>query len=173
MSANILKSRFLAHPHRHPNITWEEVEKRLVANPDTLAIIERMEETGGEPDVVELGESHEISFVDCSVESPAGRRSLCYDRAALDARKENKPKSSVEEMAKEIGITLLDEEQYKKLQSFDNFDMKTSTWIDTPGEIRSRWGALYGDRRYDRVFTYHNGADSYYAARGFRGFVIL
>lgn len=167
-----LNSRFLTHPYRHPNITWEEVEKRLIANPDTLAIIERMEATGGEPDVVELVDG-EIRIVDCSVESPTGRRSLCYDEAALNARKENKPKSSVEQMAKEIGITLLSEEEYAKLQSFDNFDMKTSTWIDTPAEIRSRWGALYGDRRYDRVFTYHNGADSYYAARGFRGKIKL
>ncbi|GAB0175276.1 MAG: DUF4256 domain-containing protein [Candidatus Altimarinota bacterium] len=165
------KSRFLAHPHRHPNITWEEVEKGLLANPDTLAIIERMEESGGEPDVVELTDGEDIYFVDCSTESPVGRRSLCYDEAALIARKENKPKSSVEQMAKEIGINLLNEEQYRKLQSIDNFDTKTSTWIDTPKEIRSKGGALYGDRRYDRVFTYHNGADSYYAARGFRGFI--
>lgn len=133
-----LKSRFLANPHRHPNTKWEEVEKRLVANPDTLAIIEKMEASGGEPDVVELGDSGDIYYVDCSVESPAGRRSLCYDEAALNARKENKPKSSVEQMAKEIGVTLLDEEEYAKLQSFDNFDTKTSTWIDTPAEIRSR-----------------------------------
>lgn len=168
MFTNTLKSRFLAHPHRHPHTTWEDVEARL-ANSDTLAIIERMEASGGEPDVVELGAAGEIYYVDCSVESPAGRRSLCYDRAALDARKENKPKTSVEDMAKEIWIKVLSEEEYRKIQTFDNFDMKTSTWIDTPGEVRSRWGALFGDRRYDRVFTYHNGADSYYAARGFRG----
>lgn len=167
-NTSILKSRFLAHPHRHPNTKWEDVEARL-ANSDTLAIIERMEASGGEPDVVELGGTGEIYFVDCSVESPAGRRSLCYDRAALDARKENKPKTSVEDMAKEIGITLLNEQEYAKLQTFDNFDMKTSTWIDTPENIRKLGGALFGDRRYDRVFTYHNGADSYYAARGFRG----
>jgi Protein of unknown function (DUF4256) len=163
-----LKSRFLAHPHRHPNTKWEVVEARL-ANSDTLAIIEKMEASGGESDVVELDNSGDIYFVDCCVESPAGRRSLCYDRAALDARKENKPKTSVEDMAKEIGIKLLSEEEYAKLQTFDNFDMKTSTWIDTPVEVRKLWGALFGDRRYDRVFTYHNGADSYYAARGFRG----
>jgi Protein of unknown function (DUF4256) len=106
--------------------------------------------------------------MDCSPESPAGRRSLCYDQSALDARKENKPKNSVEMMAKEIGITLLDEEEYRKIQNFDNFDMKTSSWIATPNNIRSLGGALFGDRRYDTVFTYHNGADSYYAARGFR-----
>ena len=134
----VLKSRFLANTHRHPHTTWEEVEKRLLANPDTLAIIERMEATGGEPDVVELRhvEVGDIYFVDCSVESPMGRRSLCYDEKALNDRKENKPKNSVEQMAKEIGITLITEEEYAKLQSFDNFDMKTSTWIDTPESIR-------------------------------------
>lgn len=163
-----LKSRFLAHPHRHPNTKWEDVEARL-ANSDTLAIIEKMEASGGEPDVVELGAPGDIYFVDCSPESPAGRRSLCYDRAALDARKENKPKTSVEDMAKEIGIEVLDEEEYRKLQTFDNFDTKTSTWIDTPENVRKLGGALFGDRRYERIFTYHNGADSYYAARGFRG----
>lgn len=168
MPIQTLHSRFLANPHRHPNTKWEEVEARL-ANSDTLAIIEKMEASGGEPDVVELDSSSDIYFVDCSPESPAGRRSLCYDRAALDARKENKPKSSVEDMAKEIGITLLSEEEYRKLQTFDNFDMKTSTWIDTPENVRKLGGALFGDRRYERIFTYHNGADSYYAARGFRG----
>ena len=170
-SIQALHSRFLAHPHRHPNTTWEEVEKRLIANSDTLATVERMESTGGEPDVVEM--NGELYYVDCSTESPAGRRSLCYDEAALMARKENKPKSSVEQMAKEIGITPLNEEEYAVLQSFDNFDMKTSTWIDTPVEVRKLGGSLFGDRRYDRVFTYHNGADSYYAARGFRGKIKL
>jgi hypothetical protein len=163
-----LKSRSLAHPHRHPNTKWEDVEARL-ANSDTLAIIEKMEASGGESDVVELDDSGDIYYVDCSVESPAGRRSLCYDRAALDARKENKPKSSVEDMAKEIGIKVLGEEEYRKLQTFDNFDNKTSTWIDTPVEVRKLGGALFGDRRYERIFTYHNGSDSYYGARGFRG----
>jgi hypothetical protein len=163
-----LHSRFLAHPHHHPHTKWEDVEARL-ANSDTLAIIEKMEASGGEPDVVELDSSSDIYFVDCSPETPAGRRSLCYDRAALDARKENKPKNSVEDMAKEIGITLLNEQEYAKLQTFDNFDMKTSTWIDTPENVRKLGGALFGDRRYERIFTYHNGADSYYAARGFRG----
>ena len=168
MIESTLKSRFLANPHRHPSTKWEDVEVRL-ANSDTLAIIEKMEASGGEPDVVELGGPGDIYYVDCSVESPAGRRSLCYDRAALDARKENKPKTSVEDMAKEIGITLLNEQEYEKLQTFDNFDIKTSTWIDTPENIRKLGWALFCDRRYDRVFTYHNGADSYYAARGFRG----
>lgn len=165
-----LHSRFLSNPHRHPNTSWEDVEARLLANPDTLATIERMESTGGEPDIVELsGEVGDIYVVDCSIESPSGRRSLCFDRAALDARKENKPKNTVEDMAKEIGITLLNAEEYRKLQTFDNFDMKTSTWIDTPENIRKLGGALFGDRRYDTIFVYHNGADSYYAARGFRG----
>lgn len=173
MDNSTLHSRFLANPHHHPNTSWEEVEKRLLANSDTLAIIEKMEASGGEPDVVELGATGDIYYVDCSVETPAGRRSLCYDRAALDARKENKPKSSVEDMAKEIGITLLNEEEYAKLQTFDKFDMKTSTWIDTPIEVRKLGGALFSDRRYNRVFTYHNGADSYYGARGFRGKIRL
>jgi Protein of unknown function (DUF4256) len=165
-----IKSRFLAHPHRHPDITWEAVESRLLANPDNLAILERMEATGGEPDVVWHVEANgEYVFIDCSPESPTGRRSLCYDNIALDTRKENKPKNSVEMMAKEIGITLLSEEEYRHLQTFDNFDIKTSSWIDTPESVRKLGGALFGDRRYDRVFTYHNGADSYYAARGFRG----
>lgn len=165
-----LKSRFLANPHRHPDITWEALEVRILANPDKLAILERMEATGGEPDVVWHVETNgEYTFIDCAPESPAGRRSLCYDQAALDARKENKPKNSVEMMAKEIGITLLSEEEYRQLQTFDKFDMKTSSWIATPETMRKLGGALFGDRRYDRVFTYHNGADSYYAARGFRG----
>lgn len=169
-SLKILTSRFLAHPHRHPHISWDDVETKLMENREKLAVLERMEETGGEPDVVELGgESGEIIFVDCSVESPSGRRSLCYDRAALDARKENKPKNSVDEMAKEIGISLLNEKEYRALQSLDTFDTKTSSWIATPGSVRQLGGALFCDRRYDTVFLYHNGADSYYAARGFRG----
>ncbi len=171
---DIFSSRFLAHPHRHPDIAWEDVEARLLANPDKLAILENMEATWGEPDVVwPVEASGEYTFMDCSPESPVGRRSLCYDRAALDARKDNKPKNSVEDMAKDIGITLLTEEEYRKLQTFDNFDMKTSSWIATPENVRKLEGALFGDRRYDRVFTYHNGADSYYAARGFRGKVML
>lgn len=166
----ILKSRFLSHPHRHPNISWDTVEAKLMANREKLAILEGMEETGGEPDVVELGdESGEIIFVDCSVESPSGRRSLCYDRAALDARKENKPKNSVDEMAKEIGIYLLNEKEYRALQVLDTFDTKTSSWVATPENVRQLSGALFCDRRYDTIFLYHNGADSYYAARGFRG----
>jgi hypothetical protein len=170
MVINILSSRFIKNSHRHPDISWEDVEARLLANPDKLAILERMEATDGEPDVVwHVETTGEYTFIDCAPESPTGRRSLCYDQAALDARKENKPKNSVEMMAKEIGITLLSEEEYRQLQTFDKFDMKTSSWIDTPESVRKLGGALFGDRRYDRVFTYHNGADSYYAARGFRG----
>lgn len=165
-----LQARFIAHPHRHPAMTWEDVEARLLANPDKLAILEKMEETGGEPDVIEFGERNgEIYFFDCSLESPAGRRSLCYDQSALDGRKENKPKNSVEMIAKEIGIEVLNEEEYRNLQMLDIFDTKTSSWIATPESVRKLGGALFGDRRYDRVFIYHNGADSYYAARGFRG----
>jgi hypothetical protein len=131
-----------------------------------------MEATGGEPDVVELdGKSGSITFVDCSKESPAGRRSLCYDDVALNARKQNKPKGSAIGLAKEMGVELLNEEQYRKLQTFDDFDLKTSSWIITPDKIREMGGALFCDRRYDHVFTYHNGAESYYAARGFRGFL--
>ena len=167
---DILHSRFLANPHRHPHTAWEKIENRLIANPDTFAIIERMEETGGEPDVIELGgEDDDLYFVDCSTESPIWRRSLCFDRVGLEARKENKPKNSVEDIAKKIGIELLSEKEYRILQTFDNFDMKTSSWVTTPENIRTLGGALFCDRRYDTVFTYHNGADSYYSARGFRG----
>lgn len=165
-----LHSRFLAHTHRHPDIDWNDVEARLLAHPDKLEILKRMEDSGGEPDVVAFDEkTWAFTFFDCSAESPAGRRSLCYDRAALDKRKENKPKTSVEDMAREIGIELLSEADYKYLQTLGDFDLKTSSWIDTPASIRKLGGALFGDKRYDTVFTYHNGADSYYAARGFRG----
>jgi hypothetical protein len=133
---SILHSRFLANPHRHPHTQWEDVERRLEESPEKLGIIERMETTGGEPDIVEIGEGSDIYYVDCSSESPAGRRSLCYDRVALDARKENKPKNSVEDMAREIGIEVLSEEEYKKLQSRDKFDTKTSSWIATPETLR-------------------------------------
>lgn len=163
-------SRFLANPHRHSGISWDDIEGRLITHPEKLAILEKMEETGGEPDVVWHDiDTSEYIWMDCSAESPVGRRSICYDRAALAARKENKPKSSVEDMAKEIGIELLTESDYRYLQTLGNFDMKTSSWIATPENIRKLGGALFGDRRYDIVFTYHNGADSYYAARGFRG----
>lgn len=165
-----LKTRFSKHQHRHPDINWSDVEARLLAHPKKLEILERMEDSGGEPDVVSFDEkTGEYVFFDCSLESPSGRRSLCYDRAALEKRKENKPKSSVEDMAREIGIELLDEADYRYLQTLGDFDLKTSSWIETPASIRKLGGALFGDKRYETVFFYHNGADSYYAARGFRG----
>ena len=164
-----LKLRFEKHPKRHPNLDWQQVFTRLSQNPDKLFSLFEMERTGGEPDVTSFdAETGAYLFVDCSAESPAGRRSLCYDRAALDARKDNKPVSSVEEMSAQMRAELLTEEQYRELQRLDEFDRKTSSWVLTPQDVRSRGGALFCDRRYDRVFTYHNGADSYYAARGFR-----
>lgn len=170
----LLHYRFLAHQHRHPDIDWNDVETRLLAHPDKLEILQRMEDSGGEPDVVAFDEQTGVYvFFDCSAESPAGRRSLCYDRAALEKRKENKPKSSVEDMAREIGIEVLNETDYRYLQTLGDFDLKTSSWIDTPSSIRKLGGALFGDKRYETVFCYHNGADSYYAARGFRGKVSM
>lgn len=166
----ILKTRFEKNMGRHPGIKWEDVQTKLENNPEKLWSLDQMELTEGEPDVVGFDEkSGEYIFYDCSPESPKGRRSLCYDRAALDARKEYKPTNSIMDMAAEMGVEVLTEEQYHFLQSLGNFDLKTSSWIITPFEIRKRGGALFGDRRYDHVFTYHNGADSYYAARGFRG----
>ena len=165
----ILKTRFEKNMGRHPGIKWEDVQVRLENNPEKLWSLDQMELTEGEPDVVDFDEkSGEFIFYDCSPESPKGRRSLCYDRAALDARKEYKPANSIMDMAAEMGVEVLTEEQYRYLQTLGNFDLKTSSWIINPPEIRKRGGALFGDRRYDHVFTYHNGADSYYAARGFR-----
>ncbi|MFN8431437.1 MAG: DUF4256 domain-containing protein [Spirosomataceae bacterium] len=165
----ILKTRFEKNMGRHPGIKWEDVQAKLENNPEKLWSLDQMELTEGEPDVVDFDEkSGEFIFYDCSPESPKGRRSLCYDRAALDARKEYKPANSIMDMAAEMGVEVLTEEQYRFLQTLGNFDLKTSSWIITPPEIRKRGGALFGDRRYDHVFTYHNGADSYYAARGFR-----
>ena len=163
-----LKIRFEKNMNCHKDVDWTKVEAKLKANPKNLASLEQMEETGGEPDVVSNNNA-EIIFYDCSPESPTGRRSLCYDREALDSRKEHKPKSSAIEMAKAMGIKLLDEEEYRALQELGEFDLKTSSWIETPNEIRKLDGALFCDRRYNHVFTYHNGAESYYAARGFRG----
>ncbi len=167
---DILKTRFDKYPSRHTGVVWDDVEKRLRANPDKLAVLSRMEQTGGEPDVTGYDrETGVYTFVDCAIESPTGRRSLCYDRAALDGRKENKPKDSVLDMASALGVTLLTEDEYRHLQSIGQFDLKTSSWIATPPAIRTLGGALFCDRRYDTVFTYHNGAESYYAARGWRG----
>lgn len=156
--------------HRHKGIAWAEVEDKLKRNPGALRTLRAMEETGGEPDVIGRdSEAGQLTFCDCSAESPAGRRSVCYDREALDSRKENKPQNSAVEMAAEMGIELLTEEQYRELQRLGEFDAKTSSWVKTPPDVRSLGGALFCDRRYGRVFLYHNGAQSYYAARGFRG----
>lgn len=167
---NILKKRFEDNMNRHIGINWDDVEAKLKVNTLKLWSLPQMEETGGEPDVVEFDSaSGEYSFFDCSAESPAGRRSYCYDRAALDARKQNKPANNAIEAAAAMGITLLTEAQYAHLQQLGAFDTKTSSWLLTPDAIRKHGGAIFGDRRYNHVFTYHNGADSYYAARGFRG----
>lgn len=164
-----LKSRFEKHTHRHEGIAWTKVLARLEAAPTAFVSLRAMETSGGEPDVIGHGGStDEIIFCDCSPESPPGRRSLCYDREALSARKENKPEGSALEMAAAMGVDLLTEEQYRELQQRGEFDTKTSSWIATPRDVRSLGGALFCDRRYGRVFVYHNGAQSYYAARGFR-----
>ncbi len=166
----ILKTRFEKNPKRHENIKWEEVQKKLESNPEKLWSLNEMERTEGEPDVIGYDKkTNEYLFFDCSAESPKGRRSLCYDRKALDSRKENKPANSAIDLALEIGIEILDEEQYHELQSLGNFDLKTSSWVKTPDEIRKLGGAVFCDKRYNTVFLYHNGAESYYAARGFRG----
>ena len=166
----VLKTRFEKNRNRHTGLEWEQVQARLEANPEKLWSLYEMERTGGEPDVVGRDmETGEFLVYDCSAESPKGRRSLCYDREALDSRKEHKPESSVMDMAAAMGIELLNEEQYRELQKLGEFDLKTSSWVKTPAGIRKRGGAVFCDRRYDTVFLYHNGADSYYAARGFRG----
>lgn len=169
-----LKTRFEKNMHRHPGIEWLEVEARLKANPAKLWSLDQMEETGGEPDVVGHDQKTGVYvFCDCSAESPKGRRSICYDHQALESRKEHKPHNSALNMANKMGIEILTEEQYRKLQQLENFDLKTSSWIETPDTIRKLKGALFCDRRYDTVFTYHNGAESYYAARGFRGMLMV
>lgn len=166
----ILESRFKKNINRHPGIDWELVLGRLKSNPEKLWSLNEMERTGGEPDVVgQNSDTGAFIFYDCSAESPAGRRSLCFDREALDARKENKPEGNAMEMAEQMGVSLLNEEQYRALQKLGRFDAKTSSWIQTPAAIRKLGGALFADFRYDTVFVYHNGAQSYYAARGFRG----
>src|SRR5438105_7772305 len=165
-----LKARFEKNMNRHKGLQWPQVQAKLQANPEKLWSLNQMEKTGGEPDVVGHDKnSGEFIFYDCSPESPRGRRSLCYDRAALESRKEHKPENNAIDMAAAIGIELLTEEQYRELQKFGNFDTKTSSWVKTPSDIRTLGGALFCDRRYDTVFVYHNGAESYYAARAFRG----
>ncbi len=165
-----LQTRFEKHMRRHAGLAWADVLAKLVANPGKLWSLDQMENTGGEPDVIDYDPSTgEFVFADCSPESPAGRRNVCYDREALDARKNFKPKDTAMDMASEMGIELLTEVHYHALQALGEFDTKTSSWLKTPETVRKRGGAIFGDRRYDRVFIYHNGADSYYGARGFRG----
>lgn len=170
----VLKTRFEKNMSRHNGLSWDSVQKRIEANAEKLWSLNEMERTGGEPDIV----SHDrkngtYTFYDCSAETPKDRRSLCYDRDALDSRKEHKPAGSAIEMAKEMGIELLTEEQYRQLQTLGKFDLKTSSWVQTPEAIRKLGGALFCDRRYDHVFVYHNGASSYYAVRGFRGWLSI
>jgi len=167
---SILNKRFIANMNRHSGLDWEKIELKLSTNPAKIWSLHQMELTGGEPDVADFDEeTKEYIFMDCCTESPKGRRSLCYDRDALNSRKEFKPENTVIDMAFEMGIQLLDEAQYRKLQELGNFDTKTSSWIKTPDNIRNLGGAVFCDKRYDTVFLYHNGAESYYAARGFRG----
>ena len=166
----VLEIRFEKNSSRHQSLSWDKVEEKLKANPRKLWSLDEMERTEGEPDVIGYDEkTKEFLFADCSAESPKGRRSICYDHEALEKRKEHKPQNSAVNMAEEMGIEILNEEQYKELQKLGKFDAKTSSWISTPPEIRKLGGAIFSDFRYNTVFVYHNGADSYYAARGFRG----
>ncbi|WP_353269287.1 DUF4256 domain-containing protein [Gemmatimonas sp.] len=166
-----LAARFAKYPARHVGITWQRVVARLEGNAAALKTLAGMESTGGEPDVIGEDADGRVIFCDCAPESPSGRRSLCYDRAALDARKENKPVGNAIDVAAQLGVELLDETQYRALQALGPFDLKTSSWVATPAAVRDLGGALFGDRRYDRVFIYHNGVQSYYGVRGFRGLV--
>ncbi|MDF2588678.1 MAG: hypothetical protein K0S41_2519 [Anaerocolumna sp.] len=167
---NVLKGRFEKNKNRHISIEWDKVQSKLESSIEKLWSLNEMERTGGEPDVVGFDETTgEYIFIDCSAESPKGRRSFCYDRKALDSRKEHKPENSAMDMAETMGVEILTEEEYRDLQKLGNFDMKTSSWIKTPLEIRELGGAIFADFRYNHTFIYHNGADSYYGARGFRG----
>jgi hypothetical protein len=169
-----LRERFARHAGRHPMMAWDEVEGRLASDPGKLAALQAMERTGGEPDAVGRDEATgAVVFVDCAPESPSGRRSLCYDGRALEARRENKPRGSAADLAAAMGAEILTEAQYRALQALGAFDQKTSSWIWTPEPIRARGGALFCDRRYDTVFVYHNGAESYYASRGFRARLLV
>lgn len=164
-----LQTRFQSHPWRHELVEWDSVLQRLKGSRDKLRSLQAMEASGGEPDVVGTDSSNgALLFVDCSPETPAGRRSLCFDRRSWESRKKNRPEGNVEEAVSAMGVSLLDEEQYFHLQSLGEFDQKTSSWLATPSDIRELGGALFGDRRFGRTFIYHNGAESYYAARGFR-----
>ncbi|MCG2460225.1 DUF4256 domain-containing protein [Flavobacteriaceae bacterium F89] len=169
-----LKTRFKKYKHRHKGLDWDGLKTKLKANPEKLWSLGEMERTGGQPDIVHIPtgsnkNTGEYAFCDCSPESPKGRRSVCYDREALEARKEHRPKNNAVDMAAAMGVELLTEKQYRELQKQGEFDLKTSSWVKTPAEIRKLNGALFCDRRYNKVFLYHNGAQSYYAARGFRG----
>ena len=170
----IIKARFLEHMELHPDLEWPELERRLREDPKAVEVLQRMEKSGGEPDTIGYDEkTGKLIFCDCSKESPTGRRSLCYDEKALQGRTKNPPAGSAERKAKEIGISIMTEELYRRLQSLGSFDLKTSSWIATPDDIRSKGGALFCERRYDTVFTFHNGADSYYSVRGFRGYILV
>lgn len=169
-----LEKRFHKHMKRHENFSWDFVLTQLNSSPNKLVALYKMEETGGEPDVVSFNtDSKELIFIDCAAETPKGRRSICYDHKALESRKQYKPEDSAINMAEEMGIQLLNEEQYFQLQKVGEFDLKTSSWLLTPDDVRSKGGALFGDKRFGRVFIYHNGADSYYGVRGFRGILIV
>lgn len=165
----LLKTRFEKNMPRHAGIAWADVLAKLEDNPDAIESLQQMEETGGEPDVIDATRDGYFIFCDCSPESPKGRRSICYDAEALASRKEHKPENSAVAMASAMGIELLTEERYRELQKLGEFDTKTSSWISTPSDVRALGGALFCDRRYGKVFVYHNGAESYYAGRGFRG----
>ena len=170
----LLKKRFHENMTRHPDLNWELVEARLRENVDAAGILDRMEESGGEPDTIGFDdETGRLIFCDCSKESPSGRRSLCYDNEALQKRKKNPPAGSAVQEAQEIGAALMTETMYRRLQTLGEFDLKTSSWIATPSEIRRRGGALFCERRYGAVFTFHNGADSYYSVRGWRGYLLV
>ena len=170
----IIKARFSEHMELHPDLEWSELERRLREAPKAVEVLQRMEKSGGEPDTIGYDEkTGKLIFCDCSKESPTGRRSLCYDEKALKGRTKNPPAGSAERKAKEIGISIMTEELYRRLQSLGSFDLKTSSWIVTPDDIRSKGGALFCERRYDTVFTFHNGADSYYSVRGFRGYILV
>jgi hypothetical protein len=165
----VLRARFEKNMSRHDGVSWKDVQAKLEANAEKLWSLDEMERTGGEPDVVHLnGDQEDLIFIDCAAESPKGRRSICYDGAALESRREFKPANSAINMAAEMGIEILDESDYRALQRIGTFDLKTSSWVKTPGDIRKLGGAIFCDRRYNTVFTYHNGAESYYAGRGFR-----
>jgi len=167
---SVLKNRFEKNPHRHKTLEWHKIQEKLEKNPQKMWSLNAMEETGGEPDVIEFDQkTGEYFFCDCSAESPKGRRSVCFDREGLESRKEHQPENNAVDLAAGMGIELMSEQEYRNLQQLEKFDLKTSSWIKTPAEIRKLGGALFADRRYDTVFIYHNGAQSYYAARAFRG----